>query len=200
MGACRGIVQACRAITLQAIQKKFNRMKKTSLLILVMAASFSFGFAFKTIISIQSAGQTERKKVTGIGGIFFKWKDPKKMREWYQTHLGLNTNQYGSVFEWYQGADSTKKGFLQWSPFKETTKYFEPSTRDFMINYRVENMEALVEELKKNGVTFTDTIQKVEYGKFVHILDAEGNKLELWEPNDIEFEKLGKQIGAKTTK
>jgi len=175
-------------------------MKKTSLLILIIATSFCFGFAFKTIISKQPDKQTTFKKVTGIGGIFFKCKDPGKVREWYKTNLGLNTNQYGAVFEWYQGADSTKKGFSQWSPFKETTKYFEPSTKEFMINYRVENMTALLEELKKNGVIIVDTIQSVEYGKFVHILDVEGNKLELWQPNDIEFEKLGKQIGAKTTK
>ena len=175
-------------------------MKKISLLILVIATSFCFGFAFKSIISKQADKQTSFKKVTGIGGIFFKCKDPAKVREWYKANLGLNTNQYGAVFEWYQGADSTKKGFLQWSPFKETTKYFEPSTKEFMINYRIENMEALLRELKKNGVTIVDTVQSVEYGKFVHILDVEGNKLELWQPNDIEFEKLGKQIGASTTK
>ena len=104
------------------------------------------------------------------------------------------------MFEWRQGADTTKKGFSQWSPFKETTKYFEPSTKEFMINYRVDNLEALMAELKKGGVTITDTIQAVEYGKFVHIMDLEGNKIELWEPNDSEFEKLGEKIGAKTTK
>ncbi len=140
------------------------------------------------------------KRVTGIGGIFFKCKEPKKMREWYQAHLGLNTNQYGSVFEWRQGADSSKKGFSQWSPFKETTKYFEPSTKEFMINYRVENIEALVAELKKEEVTITDSVQTFSYGKFVHIMDIEGNKIELWEPNDIEYEQLGIQMGAKTTK
>jgi predicted enzyme related to lactoylglutathione lyase len=140
------------------------------------------------------------KRVTGIGGIFFKCKDPKKLREWYQTHLGLNTNQYGTVFQWYQGADSTKKGFSQWSPFKETTKYFEPSTKEYMINYRVEDLESLVVELKKEGVIITDTLQTVEYGKFVHIMDIEGNKIELWEPNDIVYEKLGIQMGLKTTK
>lgn len=140
------------------------------------------------------------KKVTGIGGIFFKCKDPKIMREWYQKHLGLNTNQYGAVFEWRQGADSTRKGFTQWSPFGEKTKYFEPSTKDFMINYRVENLEALVDELKKEDVAIVDKIETVEYGKFVHIIDVEGNKVELWEPNDIAYEKLGKQMGSKTTK
>jgi hypothetical protein len=79
--------------------------------------------------------------------------------------LVLNTNQYGTVFEWRQGADTTKKGFTRWSPFKETTKYFEPSTKDFMINYRVENLEALVEQFKKDSVTVTDKIETVEYGK-----------------------------------
>mgnify|MGYP000623769943 CR=1 FL=1 len=175
-------------------------MKRKSLIILAIAGSFCFGFAFKTIITKQSNNEAKIKKVTGIGGIFFKCKDPRKMREWYQTNLGLNTNQYGTVFEWWQGADSTKKGFTQWSPFSEKTKYFEPLTRDFMINYRVENLEALVEELRKDNVTVVDTIETVEYGKFVHILDVEGNKVELWETNDIEYEKLGKQFGSKTTK
>ena len=148
-------------------------MEKTSLFILVIATSFCFGFAVKTIIGNQNKEQTKTGRVTSIGGIFFKCKDPKKVREWYQAQLGLNTNQYGAVFEWYQGADSTKKGFTQWSPFKETTKYFEPSTKDFMINFRVESIEALVEELKKNGVAVTDTIQTFEYGKFVNIMDIE---------------------------
>ena len=173
-------------------------MKKITLITVALATSFCFGFAFKSITNTNNAAKM--KRVTGIGGIFFKCKDPKKVREWYQTHLGLNTNQYGTVFEWYQGADSTKKGFLQWSPFKETTKYFEPSTKEFMINYRVENLEILIEELKKKGVTITDTLQTVDYGKFVHIMDIEGNKIELWEPNDIVYEKLGIQMGSKTTK
>lgn len=175
-------------------------MKKSTLTIFTIATSFCFGFTFNTIITKQSGNQTEMKKVTGIGGIFFKCKDPKKMREWYQTHLGLNTNQYGAVFEWRQGADTTKKGFTQWSPFSETTKYFEPSTKDFMINYRVENMEVLVEQLRKEGVTIADKIETAEYGKFVHIIDVEGNKVELWEPNDIEYERLGQKLGSKTTK
>ena len=123
-------------------------------------------------------------KVTGIGGIFFKCKDPNKMKAWYQTHLGLNTNEYGATFEWRQASDSTKKGSTQWSPFAETTKYFEPSTKDFMINYRVENLEGLVEQLKKEGVTIVDKIETFDFGKFVHIIDVEGNKIELWEPGD----------------
>ena len=175
-------------------------MKKIILITLALAIPFCFGFAFQSIITNNSNGGTEMKRVTGIGGIFFKCQDPKKVREWYQTHLGLNTSQYGAVFEWRQADDSTQKGFSQWSPFKESTKYFEPSTKEFMINYRVENLEALVAELKKEGVTVTDTIETYDYGKFVHIMDIEGNKIELWEPNDIEYEKLGIQMGAMTTK
>lgn len=174
-------------------------MKKTTILILIIAASFLSGFAVKTILTKENENK-ERKKATGIGGIFFKCKDPKKLKEWYSTHLGLNTNEYGSVFEWRQGADTTKKGFTQWSPFKETTNYFLPSAKDFMINYRVEQMDVLVAELKKNGVTVVDSIETYDYGKFVHILDLEGNKLELWEPNDKVYEEMGKKMGSKTTK
>jgi predicted enzyme related to lactoylglutathione lyase len=159
-------------------------MKKISLIVLVIAASFLSGFAFKAFVAEQGQKAIKLKKVTGIGGIFFKCKDPKKMTEWYQKNLGLNTNPYGASFEWYEGNDSTKKGQTQWTPFPETTKYFAPSTKDFMINYRVENLQALAEELKKNGVTIVDTIESFDYGKFLHILDAEGNKVQLWEPKD----------------
>jgi predicted enzyme related to lactoylglutathione lyase len=124
------------------------------------------------------------KKVTGIGGIFFKSKDPNKMKEWYKTHLGVDTTPYGANFEWRQDEDPTKKGSTAWSPFAETTSYFEPSTKDYMINYRVENLDALVEELKKEGVTIVDKVEDSDFGKFVHILDGEGNKVELWEPKD----------------
>jgi predicted enzyme related to lactoylglutathione lyase len=175
-------------------------MKRKILISLAFVMTFALGFAFKSITTKSSNREPAIRKVTGIGGIFFKCKDPKKMREWYAANLGLNTNQYGAVFEWRQGADTTKKGFTQWSPFSEKTKYFEPSTKDFMINYRVENIEELIGQLKKNGVTVTDSIETVEYGKFVHIMDIEGNKIELWEPNDLEFEKLGVAIGALTTK
>jgi predicted enzyme related to lactoylglutathione lyase len=175
-------------------------MKKSIPVTLALVTTFGLGFAFNSLITKINNRQPAQKKTTGIGGIFFKCTDPKKIREWYKIHLGLNTNQYGAVFEWRQGADTTKKGFTQWSPFNEKTKYFEPSTKDFMINYRVENLEGLVAQLKKDSVTITDTIATVEYGKFVHIMDVEGNKVELWEPNDLAYEKLGEKMGTKTTK
>ena len=122
------------------------------------------------------------KKVTGSGGIFFKSDDPKLMREWYAKNLGIATTDYGATFDWLEKDDPKKEGSTSWSPFKEDTKYFEPSKKDFMINYRVEDLEGLVEDLKSNGVTIVDKIEDSPYGKFVHILDLEGNKIELWEP------------------
>ena len=127
------------------------------------------------------------RRVTGIGGVFFKCKDPKKVTEWYQKHLGLeDSTPYGATFEWFETADSTKTAMTQWTPFPESTKYFEPSQQEFMINYRVENLEALVEELKNEGVIILDKIETYGYGygKFVHILDVEGNKVQLWEAGD----------------
>jgi len=124
------------------------------------------------------------KKVTGIGGIFFKCNDPAKVREWYKAHRGIDVNEYGATFEWREADDSSKTGQTQWSPFAENTTYFHPSSKDFMINYRVENLEELVEELKKEGVTLLDNIESYDYGKFVHIMDIEGNKIELWEPKE----------------
>lgn len=158
-------------------------MKKTILITLTLATTFCLGFAFKTITTTSNNGN-KMKKVTGIGGVFFKCKDPKKITEWYQKYLGLETNPYGATFEWYEGSDSTKKAQTQQTPFPESTKYFEPSTQDFMINYRVENLEELVEELKKEGVTIVDKIESYDYGKFVHILDGEGHKVQLWQAID----------------
>lgn len=159
-----------------------SQMKKSIFLAFALMASFGLGLAFNSFVGQTPKVPMEMKKVTGIGGVFFKCKDPKKMNEWYKKHLGLNTNPYGASFEWYEGPDSTKKAMTQWTPFAETTKYFEPSTKDFMINYRVENLEALIEQLKAEGVTIVDKMETYDYGKFVHILDAEGNKVELWEP------------------
>ncbi len=134
------------------------------------------------------------KRVTSIGGIFFKCQDPDKIKEWYKQHLGFNTDQWGTVFEWRQADEGTKRGYSQWSPFAEDTKYFEPSKKEFMVNYRVENLEWLVGELKKEGVTIIDEIAYYEYGKFVHILDPEGNAIELWEPVDEVFHKIGSAV------
>ncbi len=123
-------------------------------------------------------------KVTGIGGIFFFSDDPKETREWYQKNLGLETNDYGSTFESRNINKPDEINALQWSPFKKGSEYFAPSKKEFMINYRVQDIEGLVNKLKENGVTIVDEIENSEYGKFVHIMDSDGNKIELWEPID----------------
>lgn len=165
-------------------------MKKRILIISAFVITFLLGFGFNRIVTIHDNPSKKIGKVTGIGGVFFKCKDPAKMREWYGKNLGIASGQYGTKFEWRQGADSSKYGVTQWSLFSEKTKYFEPSTKDFMINYRVENLVGLVEELKKEGVTIVDTIEASDYGKFIHIMDIEGNKIELWEPVDAEYNKV----------
>ncbi len=148
--------------------------------------------------TINNEMMTEQsKKVTGIGGIFFKCEDPEKMRNWYNENLGLVTNEYGSLFEFRSSDKPEEKAYLQWSPFSDKTTYFKPSEKEFMINYRVQNLELLVKELKDSGVTVLDEIESFEYGKFVHIMDPEGNKIELWEPVDSVFTNMYED---KTTK
>jgi predicted enzyme related to lactoylglutathione lyase len=135
------------------------------------------------------------KRVTGIGGIFFKCDDPTAIRAWYERHLGFQTDAYGTTFEWRKADDPALKGFTAWSPMKQTTNYFDPSPKQFMVNYRVENLAELVEALKSEGVTVLDEIETYDYGKFVHILDPEGNKIELWEPVDEVYDQI---LEAKT--
>ena len=138
----------------------------------------------------------ETPKVTGLGGIFFRCKDPDATRSWYGEHLGLAINQYGSSFEFRNANRPDEINYLQWSPFDENTKYFDPSEKQFMVNYRVQNIEGLVTKLRESGVTVVDDIETFDYGKFVHIMDNEGNKIELWEPVD----KVFTDMGGETTK
>lgn len=135
-----------------------------------------------------------KKRVRGIGGVFFKSENVQELKAWYQEHLGLQMDAYGTAFEWRHADEPNHKGYTQWSLFPADSKYFQPSTNTWMINYRVENLEELVTELKKEGVTILDEIETFEYGKFVHILDIEGNKIELWEPIDESFESIAEGV------
>lgn len=122
-------------------------------------------------------------KVTGVGGIFFYSDNLKESKEWYAKNLGMEINDWGSSsFESRNINRPDEITSLQWKPFKKGDEYFSPSKKDFMINYTVQNIEGLVNKLKENGVTVLDSISSYDYGKFVHIMDAEGNKIELWEP------------------
>lgn len=129
-------------------------------------------------------------KVTGIGGIFFFSDNPKETKEWYAKNLGLEINAWGSAsFESRDINNADEINSLQWNPFKKGDEYFSPSKKDFMINYRVQNIKGLVDQLKENGVTILDSITTYDYGKFVHIMDTEGNKIELWESVATNEEK-----------
>ena len=124
-------------------------------------------------------------KVIGIGGIFFYSDNPTESREWYAKNLGLEINDWGSSSFESRNIDKPDEiNSLQWCPFKTGDEYFNPSKKEFMINYRVQNLEGLIDKLKDNGVTILDSIATYDYGKFIHIMDAEGNKIELWESND----------------
>jgi predicted enzyme related to lactoylglutathione lyase len=151
--------------------------------------------------TIQTAnGETSMKdttpRVTGIGGIFFFSESPMEMKEWYGRSLGLEIDQYGSVFEFRNANRPDEPNYLRWSPFEKGSDYFAPSKKEFMINYRVQNIEGLVKKLQESGATIVDKIEAYEYGKFVHIMDPEGNKMELWEPVDSAFTRMG----GKTTR
>ena len=137
-----------------------------------------------------------RPKVTGIGGIFFFSENPDKTKEWYAKNLGLEVNQWGSSFEFRNANRPEEINYLQWSPFRQGSEDFAPSKKEFMINYRVQHLEELVKQLQANGVTVLDSIEVYDYGKFVHIMDDDGNKIELWEPVDSVFTAMG----LKTTR
>lgn len=129
------------------------------------------------------------KRVTGLGGVFFKTADPKKLKEWYGKHLGLPVDDYGASFRWIDLDNKEAKvpALTAWSPFKNDTTYFSPSEKQFMFNYRVENLVELLKVLKEEGVTIVGEIEEFPYGKFGWIMDPEGNKIELWEPKDEGF-------------
>jgi len=126
-----------------------------------------------------------KNRVTGLGGFFFKTKNSEETKKWYKDHLGLPVDDYGCTFWWKD--KNGKDCSTQWSPFNEDTKYFQPSKKEFMMNFRVENLMELLDALKDEGVTIVGEVEEYDYGKFGWILDPDGNKIELWEPIDSTF-------------
>ena len=121
--------------------------------------------------------------VTGLGGVFFKSEDPKKLTEWYAKHLGLKVEAAGHVmFRWHGEEHFDNNAYTVWAPFPTDTKYFEPSSAPFMINFRVANLLEMVEQLRKDGVEVDEKVEESEYGIFAWLMDPEGNRVELWEP------------------
>lgn len=123
------------------------------------------------------------KRVTGIGGIFFKSQDPQQLKEWYRKHLGIEPDPDGYVsFPWRENENPERTGYTVWEPFKENTRYFEPSQKPYMINFRVVDLHGLLAQLRQEGVLVDDRIEEEEFGRFGWIMDPEGNRIELWEP------------------
>ncbi len=123
------------------------------------------------------------KRVSGIGGVFFKCRDVDAQREWYRRHLGIDAEPWGGkAFEWRERDDPERVGVTVWSPMPDTTDYFDPSPARFMINYRVEDLDEVLEQLRAEGVDVDDKREDSEFGRFGWVTDPEGNKIELWQP------------------
>jgi len=158
--------------------------------VFAMALSFALGMALESARA--SADDKNDARVTGIGGVFFKARDPRKLADWYRQHLGIPFESAGSSdaapayhsFEWREKDDSTRIGSTAFSIFSDKTKYFEPSQAPFMINYRVANLDRMLAKLKADGVTVDPKIDDESYGRFGWAMDPEGNRLELWEPKN----------------
>lgn len=132
-------------------------------------------------------------QVIGIGGVFFKFQDPKAMLQWYSDILGMKTNDYGVLFS-FNGDTSSKKGFLQLGTFDSNSEYFGDPKQQAMFNFRVDDLETFEKQLREAGVKIVDTIESFSYGKFLHIEDPEGNRIELWEPAESEFDETGEAM------
>jgi len=145
------------------------------------------------------------KRVTGIGGIFFTAKDPEKLSAWYEKHLGMKPQPPAPVqFHWRDAKDPRQTGLTVWAPFPADTKYFEPSQASFMLNYRVANLDALLEVLRREGVAVDPKREDYDYGRFGWIMDPEGNRIELWEPTPerktIKTRRAKKRIAPRKGK
>lgn len=123
------------------------------------------------------------KRVTGIGGIFFKAKDAPALRDWYKHHLGIDVQEWGgTAFQWSDSDGKPTGGATAWLIAPKSSEQFAPSNASFMVNYRVDDLHALLDALKAEGCNVLDTISESDYGKFGWVIDPEGNKVELWEP------------------
>jgi catechol 2,3-dioxygenase-like lactoylglutathione lyase family enzyme len=185
---------------------------KTVLIITAVIAAFFLGYFLRPVFSgekvkeenkeeaaSENKNKSEKGKssvvqpetgITGLGGVFFRSKNVKELKNWYNEKLGMKIDGYGVGFEWREGFDGSLYGFTQWSPFNEKTKYFDPSKKEFMINYRVHNLDEFIVTLKSKGVLPVDSIERTDYGNFIHYMDPEGNKLEFWQPSEAKYDSI----------
>ena len=125
---------------------------------------------------------TDKPRVHGIGGIFFKARDPNALAQWYQQHLGLDVQSWGGAMFGWNRADTGEKAYSIWAPFAEDSKYFEPSDKSFMLNLRVDDLDAVLDALRGEGCRVLDRREEIENGKFGYVIDPEGTLIELWQP------------------
>ena len=140
-----------------------------------------------TMNSQSGSEQISRGRVTGLGGVFFKAQDPKKLLAWYQGHLGIKPEGEGepsAMFHWREKDNPDRLGYTVWAIFPRETKYFDPSSSQFMINFRVSDLDSMLKQLRNEGVKVDEKVEEYDYGKFAWIMDPEGNRIELWEPKD----------------
>ena len=156
---------------------------------LVTVACVTCAFVIGVIVGSRAIGGAKlpvvssgEQFVTGIGGVFFKADDPKKSLAWYREHLGMNGETQGINFLWRERDTPDRLGFTVWSAFPRDTDYFGPSGQNFMINYRVRDLDALLKRLHAQGVRQVGEVEKYPYGRFAWIVDGDGNRIELWEP------------------
>lgn len=135
-------------------------------------------------------------RVTGLGGIFIKYNDPEGIKQWYADNLGIRIDEYGTSFEWRKSHNPEQKGFTVWSAFSQASEYFKPSDKEMMINFRVDNLDAILAKLADKGVYRLKAIEETDYGRFAHIIDPEGLKIELWEADDSAYDQM---IGENRT-
>jgi predicted enzyme related to lactoylglutathione lyase len=121
-------------------------------------------------------------KVTGLGGVFFKARDPDGLRAWYAEHLGIESESWGRTFEWRERDDPEKPGGTVWGIFRHDTDYFAPSEKPYMMNYRVDDLDGLLERLRAAGIRVDEKIEDSEFGRFGWFMDPEGTRVELWQP------------------
>ena len=131
------------------------------------------------------AARTRRARVTGIGGIFFKAKNPEELSRWYREHLGIAVEGNVALFAWRGGKDGEVQGHTVWSIFPADTKYFGEDGAAFMVNYRVKDLDRVLAALRAEGVNVARKVEESEYGRFGWITDPEGNRIELWEPPKV---------------
>jgi catechol 2,3-dioxygenase-like lactoylglutathione lyase family enzyme len=160
-------------------------MRRTFAALLVISASLLAGQSPQAEApkpSVKAEPPQPRGRIIGIGGVFFKSANRDQMREWYSKHLGLADKGGGAMLPWRESDDPQKKHVTVWTIFPDSTKYLDPSPAPFMINYIVDDLDALLDRLKQEGVKIDAKRMNESYGRFAWIYDSDGNKIELWQP------------------